>query len=173
MSPARPRSPGSADPAVGDRIAVATALAPSKGLPSRRDYVEMALLQSATGLAVESYSGDLQMTADGDIVRIGRPKGLLLSSSSSGQAQADAGAGAPQAMSMPALIDPEHWSKTGSGGFMARYDALLGAVPAASGADGKGDDTAPAWPWPASWSARTCRTRRSACSTPPAALTRP
>jgi hypothetical protein len=83
------------DPAVGDRVAVATALAPSKGLPSRRDYVEMALLQSATGLAVESYSGDLQMSADGDIVRIGRPKGLLLSSSSSGQAQADAGAGAP------------------------------------------------------------------------------
>jgi tetratricopeptide (TPR) repeat protein len=130
------------DPAVGDRIAVAAALAPSKGLPSRRDYVEMALLQSATGLAVESYSGDLQMSADGDIVRMGRPKGLLLSSSASGQGQADAGGGAPQALAMPALIDPEHWAKTGTGGFMTRYDALLGAVPAASGGDGKGDDTA-------------------------------
>jgi tetratricopeptide (TPR) repeat protein len=130
------------DPAVGDRLGVVTALAPSKGLPSRRDYVEMALLQSATGLAVESYSGDLQMTAAGDIVRIGRPKGLLLSSTSSGQALADAGAGAPQAMSMPALIDPEHWSKTGSGGFTARYDALLGAVSAAGGADVKSYDTA-------------------------------
>jgi hypothetical protein len=130
------------DPAVGDRIAVATALAPSKGLPSRREYVEMALLQSATGVAAESYSGDLQMTAVGDIVRIGRPNGLLLSSSSSGQALADAGAGAPQAMSMPALIDPEHWSKTGSGGFMTRYDALLSAVSTAGGVDGKSDDTA-------------------------------
>jgi tetratricopeptide (TPR) repeat protein len=131
-----------ADPAVGDRIAVATALAPAKGLPSRRDYVEMALLQSATGLAVESYSGDLLMRADGDLVRIGRPKGLLLSSAASGQGQGDAGAGAPQAMAMPALIDQEHWSKTGTGGFMARYDALLGAIPAAAGGDGKGDDTA-------------------------------
>ena len=131
-----------ADPAVGDNIAVATALAPSKGLPSRRDYVEMALLQSATGLAVESYSGDLQMSAEGDIVRIGRPKGLLLSSAASGQ-QSDNMVGAPQAMAMPALIDPEHWAKTGSGGFMARYDALLSAIPAASDGSGKGDDTAP------------------------------
>ena len=130
-----------ADPAVGDRLAVATALAPSKGLPSRRDYVEMALLQSATGLAVESYSGDLQMTADGDIVRIGRPKGLLLSSAASGQ-PSDGMVGAPQAMAMPALIDPEHWAKTGSGGFLARYNALLGAIPAASDGAGKGDDTA-------------------------------
>jgi tetratricopeptide (TPR) repeat protein len=131
-----------ADPAVGDRLAVVTALAPAKGLPSRRDYVEMALLQSATGLAVESYSGDLQMTAEGDIVSIGRPKGLLLSSAASSQARGDGLVGAPQAMAMPALIDPEHWSKTGSGGFMARYDALLSAIPAASGGDGKGDDTA-------------------------------
>jgi tetratricopeptide (TPR) repeat protein len=130
-----------ADPAVGDRLAVATALAPSKGLPSRRDYVEMALLQSATGLAVESYSGDLQVTADGDIVRIGRPKGLLLSSAASGQ-PGDGMVGAPQAMAMPALIDPEHWAKTGSGGFLARYNALLGAIPAASDGAGKGDDTA-------------------------------
>jgi tetratricopeptide (TPR) repeat protein len=131
-----------ADPAVGDRIAVATALAPAKGLPSRRDYVEMALLQSATGLAVESYSGDLQMTADGDIVRIGRPKGLQLSAAAGGQARGESLVGAPQALAMPALIDPEHWAKTGSGGFMARYDALLGAIPAASDGAGKGDDTA-------------------------------
>ena len=130
-----------ADPAVGDRLAVATALAPSKGLSSRRDYVEMALLQSATGLAVEGYSGDLQVTAEGDIVRIGRPKGLLLSSAASTR-QGEAIVGAPQAMAMPALIDPEHWAKTGSGGFLARYTALLGAIPAARGDAGKGDDTA-------------------------------
>jgi tetratricopeptide (TPR) repeat protein len=129
------------DPAVGDRIAVATALAPSKGLPSRRDYVEMALLQSATGLAVESYSGDLNMTAAGDIVSIGRPKGLLLSSAASAQ-PGDSIVGSPQAMAMPALIDPEHWGKTGTGGFVARYNALLGAIPAASDGAGKGDDTA-------------------------------
>jgi tetratricopeptide (TPR) repeat protein len=130
-----------ADPAVGDRIAVATALAPSKGLPSRRDYVEMALLQSATGLAVESYSDDLNISAAGDIVSIGRPKGLLLSAAASGR-QGGAAMGSPQALAMPALIDPEHWSKTGTGGFLARYNALLGAVSAASDGAGKGDDTA-------------------------------
>jgi tetratricopeptide (TPR) repeat protein len=101
----------------------------------------MALLQSATGLAVESYSDDLNISAAGDIVSIGRPKGLLLSSAASGR-QGGAAMGSPQALAMPALIDPEHWSKTGTGGFLARYNALVGAVSAASDGAGKGDDTA-------------------------------
>ena len=126
------RSVWIADSAVGDRLAVTPALAPSKGLPSRRDYVEMALLQSASGLAVEAFAGDLQVTTEGDLVRIGRPKGLLLSPIASGQAREDVGAGAPQPAAMPALIDTVNWPKTGSGGFLARYNALLSAIPAAS-----------------------------------------
>src|SRR5436190_4277480 len=47
------------DPQAGDTLSVVTALGPSKGLPSRREYVQMALLPSVQGLAVESYIDDL------------------------------------------------------------------------------------------------------------------
>jgi hypothetical protein len=129
-----------------------TALAPSKGLPSRRDYVEMALLQSATGLAVESYSGDLQMTSPTatSSASVG-PRACCCPRRPAARLRPTPAAGAPQAMSMPALIDPEHWSKTGSGGFMVRYDALLGAVPAAERRRRHRATTRqPAWRWPAS-----------------------
>jgi len=124
------------DPAVGDRIAVVTALAPSKGLTSRRDYVEMALLPTIQGLAVEPYATDLQVLADGDLVRIGRPEGLALSPASAGGRQAAAQDGAPKAAGMPGLID-EAWARTGPGGFMSRYAAL---TEAAANEGARGDD---------------------------------
>ncbi|HJV41634.1 endoglucanase [Caulobacter sp.] len=116
------------DPAVGDRIIVAPALPPAKGLTSRRDYVEFALLQSAQGLAAEAYASDLMVQASADQVRIGRPRGLSLSPASAAAPPEEAAAGAPQPLSMPALIDLEAWPKTGSGGFLARYNALQNAV---------------------------------------------
>ena len=130
------------DPAVGDKLMVAPAVAPSKGLPSRREYVEMALLQSAQGLAAEAYAGDLVVQADGDLLRIGRPKGLILSPISAGTPPEQAAAGAPQPMSMPGLIDLDNWPKTGSGGFLARYNALQNAVAAAPEGEGKDSDRA-------------------------------
>ncbi|MGZ8371163.1 MAG: endoglucanase, partial [Caulobacteraceae bacterium] len=68
-----------ADPVVGDRLAVVTAMAPSKGLGLRRDYVDFAVLSSANGLAIERAADDLKLNSDGDIVRIGRPGGLKIS----------------------------------------------------------------------------------------------
>jgi len=129
-----------ADPAVGDRLLVAPALAPSKGLPSRREYVEMALLPSAQGLAAETYADDLMVSSEGDLLRIGRPKGLVLSPVSAATPPEVAAAGAPQPMAMPALVDLENWPKTGSGGFLARYNALQGAIPAAGEGEDKNGD---------------------------------
>ena len=68
-----------ADPQAGDTVSVVTALGPSKGLPSRRDYAQLAVLPSVQGLAVESHIEDLKVSADGDIVNIGRTLGLALS----------------------------------------------------------------------------------------------
>lgn len=116
------------DPAVGDQLTVATALGPAKGLPSRREFVQMALLPSAQGLAVESYTGDVEMTWAGDLVSIGRPKGLTLSPQAAFAERETSEPGAPQPAGLPALIDYENWPKTGSGGFIARYDALLDAA---------------------------------------------
>ncbi|HEY3887940.1 MAG TPA: endoglucanase [Caulobacteraceae bacterium] len=124
------------DPVVRDKIAVVTALAPAKGLSSRREYVDLALLPSAQGLAVEPIADDLSIITDGDLVTIGRPKGLALSGGPAGSL-ADNGPGLPQPTSRPALIDFDGWSKTGSGGFLARYDALQSA---AADEAGKGKD---------------------------------
>jgi tetratricopeptide (TPR) repeat protein len=113
------------DPAVGDRIAVVPALAPSKGLNSRRDFVDMAMLPTIHGLAIEAYSPGLAVEADGDLVRIGSQAGLVLSPGwASVAAPAPAKLGAPVRASMPALIG-EDWAKTGSTGFIPRYESLL------------------------------------------------
>ena len=122
------------DPVVGDSVKVATALAPSKGLPSRREFVEMALLPSAQGLAVEPFAEDVQISYDGDLVTIGRPQGLALSPQAVfAKRPVAVAAGAPQPAELPALIDYENWPKTGSGGFMSRYGALLDAAAAETG----------------------------------------
>jgi tetratricopeptide (TPR) repeat protein len=113
------------DPTVGDRIGAVTAMAPSKGLGSRRELVDLNLLPSAQGLAFEPVAEDLAVSFDSDWVRISRPKGLTLSSPAAlaGRGQAPA-IGLPQPAAMPALIDYANWSRTGPDGFMARYGDL-------------------------------------------------
>jgi hypothetical protein len=115
-----------ADPVVGDRLAVVTALGPSKGVPIARDLVDGVVLASAQGLAVAPRVDDLKVTTDGDLVRIGRPKGLELSPASSlARGTAPAQADLPARASMPALVDFDGWSKVGAGGFVVRYDQLM------------------------------------------------
>ncbi|MCR5874911.1 endoglucanase [Phenylobacterium sp. J426] len=122
-----------ADPVVGDVVTVVTALGPPKGVPSRRDYVQMALLPSIQGLAVESFVDDLSVRRDGDIVRIGRPQGLTLSPAWATKDREQAELGAPKPAPMPALIS-EEWAQTGEHGFLARYNSLMAAA-AAEGAN--------------------------------------
>jgi len=117
-----------ADPVVGDTLTVATALGPAKGLRSRREFVQMALLPSAQGLAVEPYAEDVGMAFEGDLVSIGRPSGLSLSPQAAFAEREVAEPGAPQPAGLPGLIDYENWPKSGSGGFMARYEALTNAA---------------------------------------------
>lgn len=120
-----------ADPAVGDVLTVVTALGPAKGVPSRREFVQMALLSSVQGLAVESFVDDLAVDREGDIVQIGRHAGgLVLSPKWAVRDREQAQLGAPQPAAMPSLVDYENWPKTGSGGFLARYQALLSAASA-------------------------------------------
>ncbi len=117
------------DPVVGDRLAVVTAMAPCKGLASRREFVDLALLPSVQGLAVEPNADGLIVATDGDVVSIGKPNGLKLSPKSArSQIAAAADLGLPVALSRPAMIDFETWGKTGSGGFLPRYDALQTAA---------------------------------------------
>ncbi|WP_269716231.1 tetratricopeptide repeat protein [Caulobacter sp. NIBR2454] len=114
------------DPAVGDRLAVVPALAPSKGVAARRAFAQLAVLPSSQGLAVEPYAGDLNFTVEGDLVRIGRPQGLALSATTA-RPQAEARLETPQPAGMPALID-ETWGATPKGKFLERYNALQDAA---------------------------------------------
>jgi tetratricopeptide (TPR) repeat protein len=124
------------DPVVGDRFAAVTALAPAKGLPGRRAFIDLTLLASSQGLAVEPQAGDLAIAAEGDLVTISRPKGLALSPSSMQAKLAPAAAGLPTAAALPALVDFDNWSKTGEAGFAKRYDQVLDAA-AAEAAKGR------------------------------------
>ncbi|MDO9338018.1 MAG: endoglucanase [Caulobacter sp.] len=128
------------DPAVGDRLAVVPALAPAKGLAARRDFVDLSMLASLQGLAMEAYAPGLTMAVEGDLVRIGKGAGLALSPAwASGAAPVqEAAMGAPTKASMPGLIG-DQWGQTGDLGFMRRYDQLMSAA-AAEGAAG---DAAP------------------------------
>ena len=127
------------DPVVGDKLAVVTALAPSKGLEQRHALVDATLLATVQGLAIEPATEDLAVSTDGDTVRIGRPRGLALSPATAKARAMTAAASTlelPAASSLPALIDYAGWSKVGEGGFERRYQQLLDAA-ADEGGKGK------------------------------------
>jgi tetratricopeptide (TPR) repeat protein len=117
-----------ADPQAGDTISVVTALGPAKGLPSRRDYAQAAILPSVQGLAVESHIDDLKVTREGDLVHIGRTLGLSLSPNPANQEVARLTVDAPKPSSMPGLINYADWPRTGPKGFLDRYHQLITAA---------------------------------------------
>ena len=117
------------DPVVGDRFAAVTALAPGKGFGDRRQTVDLALLPTAHGLAVETATADLAVHADGDLVTLTRPGGLTLSPPSAGLDGSSATEGAPVRARHPGLILAE-WAEVGHAGFPARYRQLQNAASA-------------------------------------------
>ncbi|HEY2357936.1 MAG TPA: endoglucanase, partial [Phenylobacterium sp.] len=131
-----------ADPQAGDTLTVVTALGPAKGLPGRRDYVQIAVLPSVQGLAIESYIPNLAVARDGDIIRMTRPLGLALSPAVSADAGALPGVDAPRPAAMPGLIDYVNWPKTGPKGFLVRYNSLLTAASFESASKDKNAPTA-------------------------------
>jgi len=116
------------DPDAGDRLVVVTALGPAKGVLTPRTLVDADVLASDQGLALTPKVDDLTVTTDGDIVRIGRAKGLALSPPTPRNGPTDPALGAPGPAGMPALVDFEGWSRTGSATFLARYDQLQTAA---------------------------------------------
>ena len=152
------------DPMAGDRFAAVTARAPGKGFADSRQTIDMTILPSAHGLAVETLVSDLAIRADGDLVTLSRPGGLTLSAPSAALEAPSAEPGAPQKGKYPGLI-VEGWESTGHAGFAARYRQLQDAAGEEAGAAGENParPSRPAWPSPASWPDRACPTRPSAC----------
>jgi len=130
------------DPLAGDRFAAVTALAPGKGFADRRRTVDLALLPTAQGLAVETSTSDLAIQAEGDLVTLTRPGGLILSPPSAALDAASSETGAPRRAKHPALILAD-WADAGDAGFSARYRQLQDAAALESMAAGD-DPRAPA-----------------------------
>ena len=120
------------DRVVGDILTVVTALGPAKGMPTRRDFVELALLPSIQGLAIQPLIEDLKVSRDGEIIHIGRAEGLTLSPAWAIKDHDTGALGAPRPAAMPALIGQD-WGKTGEGGFLARNARLVSAAAAERG----------------------------------------
>src|SRR5690606_34560233 len=120
------------DPMVGDRFAAVTALAPGKGMARGRRTVDLTLLPTAHGLAVETPTDDLTVKAEGDIVTLSRPKGLRLSPPTVGLEAAAQEVHAPRAAVRPALIIAD-WADLGGDSFSARQRILQTAAELESG----------------------------------------
>jgi tetratricopeptide (TPR) repeat protein len=129
-----------ADPQVGDTLQVVTALGPPKGLPAQRDFAQLSILPSAQGLAIAPRIDELDVRKEGDVIHIGRPLGLALSPSAA-PTQIKADLDLPRPAGMPGLIDYVNWPKTGSKGFLARYNALESAAAAEGANHDKGAPT--------------------------------
>ncbi|WP_420478801.1 tetratricopeptide repeat protein [Brevundimonas sp. FT23028] len=123
------------DPMAGDRFAAVTARAPGKGFADSRQTIDMTLLPTAHGLAVETLVSDLTVRADGDLVTLARPGGLTLSAPSATLDEASTEPGAPRKGRYPGQI-VDGWDNTGHAGFAARYRELQDAAGAESAAAG-------------------------------------
>lgn len=125
------------DPVVRDRLAVATAMGPARGVSEARNFVDFEVLPSRHGVAVAPVAGDLIVRAAGDFVMITRPNGLAVSTvADSSPRQGGGDPALPQAAPMPAIVLAD-WGRTGAGGFLARQ-AQLQRLAAQEGQQGQG-----------------------------------
>lgn len=68
------------DPLLGDRLVIVPLAGLGRGIDIAHDFVDFDILPSIQGVVVRPISDDLIVQGDGDMVRITRPKGLILSS---------------------------------------------------------------------------------------------
>lgn len=113
------------DPDLGTRLMAVTALAPARGLMRPQNFVELRVLQSMHGIALEPLADDITADVTAEQVTISRPGGLTLSAESLVQQQ----------QMSPGLgegsLDPDVWEKDRKGPFEARQSALIADAAAA------------------------------------------
>ncbi len=111
-----------ADEVVGDRVAVATAFGPPRGVAKPHRLVEFTVLPSVQGVAVAAIADDVLVEKGGGQVSILRARGLSMS-----------GAEAVKALSQPDLvIDRAIWEKLRDGRVRDRWREFGDAAAMAS-----------------------------------------
>jgi tetratricopeptide (TPR) repeat protein len=74
-----------ADPDIGDRLLIVTALGPARGFLKAQDFVELRALPSTHGVVVQPLADDITAELGADKISISRPAGLSLSATALGQ----------------------------------------------------------------------------------------
>lgn len=108
------------DPDNGEMLVVVTAPAPARGVVRAQHFIEFALLETIHGVAVQPLADDVAVTAEADGVAISRPGGLTVSPAVATPERASA--------ARPALFDLQGWQDDRAAAFIARRDALIGAL---------------------------------------------
>lgn len=108
------------DPDAGDTLYVITAQRPVRGFIKRQDLVDLALLESAHGIAIRPNSDEVGVEVGSDKVILGKKGGLTLSPVDSSAERA------PTAVRP--IFSPEGWRKGQSENFIARQNELITAI---------------------------------------------
>src|SRR3954463_16188852 len=108
------------DPDAGDTLYVITAQRPVRGFIKRQDLVDLALLESAHGIAIRPNSDEVGVEVGADKVILGKKGGLTLS-------PVDISADRAPTAVRP-IFSPEGWRKGQSENFMTRQSDLITAI---------------------------------------------
>jgi tetratricopeptide (TPR) repeat protein len=108
------------DPDLGDALLVVTALAPARGFLKMQDFVELRVLASTHGIAVEMLADDLSAELSDDKIVIRRPTGLTLSNVS--------GLGQRLGKGFAELFDLQRWGSDRQSNFVDRQINLIRAA---------------------------------------------
>lgn len=125
------------DPEIGDRIAVVTASGSPRPVLRETSLVDAVAPVTLHGLAVQAIAPDLKVEIAGDLVRISRPAGLIMSATGPAASSDAVALDTPARAAEPGLIDFQQWSRTGARGFVARYRDLQDRA-LSEGAQGQG-----------------------------------
>ena len=112
-----------ADPDVGDKLFVVTALAPARGFIDEQDFIEFHALASTQGVVIEPLADDLTVSLVPDKVIVTRPSGLTLSTSLQTLLQ---GSGV-----RPTMFDSQVWGSDRQGSYFQRQSHLIDIAAAA------------------------------------------
>jgi hypothetical protein len=118
------------EPQSGERLAVATAAGPSRGVAKPHALVEFRLLQSAHGAVVAAEADDLAVTAGPEGVALSRPSGLTLSMPS---LAAERQPGGDERYRL--FVDRDEWKAARLGDVRERHRRLMQEVVEAAGAE--------------------------------------
>jgi tetratricopeptide (TPR) repeat protein len=113
-----------ADPEVGDKLLVVTALGPPRGFLRPQSFVEFHALASTHGVAIQPIADDLALELADDKIMIARPSGLNLSGM--GVDVSEPGAdGGRRAAAAPFTIDAQLWGFDREADFVRRQTELV------------------------------------------------